>query len=245
MIALPHNRAKVLRWAAAALAVWALAWYARHYRPATASAATREHAVAAREAKVREARAAAVLHGPAGLDSLLERFRADSLLLATRIPPAAEAAALSAQVKDALGVIERRAGVRITATEPLPAGTEGRFQTGGYAVRVVGRYEDVGYLLAELASLQRLTRTRGFRLHAIPDSLLRGARPYGTPGAGGALAPADSAGVAAALADAGETPFKASAMFDLLWYTLPPGDTGAASPDTLAAGSSFAPGGAP
>lgn len=243
MIALPHDRAKVLRWASIALALWALAWYARAYRPASAAAAERERAVSAREAKVRQARAASVVHGPAGLDSLLERFRADSLLLATRIPPASEAAALSAQVKDALSAVERRSGARVTATEPLPAGTEGRFQTGGYRVRVVGRYEDVGALLAELASLQRLTRTRDFRLHAIPDSLVRDPRPYGAPGAAAGLAPADSAGAAAALADAGETPFKASAMFDLLWYTLPPGDSDTG--DTAAAGSTFSPGGIP
>jgi hypothetical protein len=32
-------------------------------------------------------------------------------------------------------------------------------------------------------------------------------------------------------------------MFDLLWYTLPPGDSAAA--DTAAAGSTFSPGGMP
>lgn len=240
MIGLPYNRGKVVRWAAASLALSALVWFVQHYRPAAASAAAREQAVAAREARVRTARSATIVHGPAGLDSLLERFRADSLLLATRVPHAGEAAVVSTELKDALGAIERSSGVRISSTEPLAAGAEGQFQTGGYAVRVVGRYEDVGYLLAEISSLPRLTRIRDFRLHSVPDSLLRAARPYG---GAGAIVPADSAGVAAALADAGETPFKAIVMFNLLWYTLPP-DTAGAAVEPGPAGSTFAPGGA-
>lgn len=240
MITVHYERQRALRWAVGLLAACGLWWYAQHYRPTARALFERAQAATEREERVRGARSAAVLHGPAGLDSLLERFRADSLVLATRIPPADDAAALSAEVKDALARAERTAGVRITATEPLPATTEGRFQAAGYAVRVVGRYEDLGVLLTEMASLPRLTRTRGFRLHAIPDSLVRSAEAYGAAGAP-PVQPADSAGAATALADAGETPFKASAMFDLIWYTLPEG----AAADSVAAGSSFAPGAQP
>jgi hypothetical protein len=240
VITVSYERERALRWAVGLLVVCGLWWYAERYRPSAAALAERAHVVAEREGRVRGAKSAAVLHGPAGLDSLLERFRADSLVLSTRIPHAGDAAVLSAEVKDALARAERTTGVRITATEPLPVTTEGRFQAAGYTVRVVGGYEGLGVLLTEMASLPRLTRTRGFRLHAIPDSLVRSAEAYGNAGAA-AAPPADSAGAAAVLADAGETPFKASAMFDLIWYTLPEG----AATDSAAAGSSFAPGAEP
>lgn len=218
MIALPYRRAPILRGACAILAVAALAWYAREHRPRSAAVALRHAEVGAREDRVRSARAAAVIHGAAGLDSLLATFRADSLRLVTRIPPAGDVSAIAGEMTDALGHLERRSGVRITGTVPLPPGSEGPFETDGYRVSVVGRYEQIGILLAELAALHRLTGIRDVRLHAIPDSLLRSVTPFGgTPFA--EFPTLDSAGVAAALADAGETPFKAAAVFSLVWYT--------------------------
>jgi hypothetical protein len=243
VIALPYERGKVLRWTAAGMALAVLVWYAQRYRPAAAALALREQAVAVREERVRTARSASVLLGPAGLDSLLARSEADSLLLATRIPPLSQAAALSAEVKEALGAAERRSGARITATEPLPGSVEGGFQADGYAVRVVGRYAELRDLLLQLTTLQRLTRVRGLRLYAIPDSLVRSARSYGTPGGGPSALPADSAGLATSLADAGETPHKALLMFSLLWYTLPPAER-VARGDSAAPASTFARGGA-
>lgn len=239
-MSVPYARGRALRWAAAALSAAGLWWYVQSYRPAAAELASRERTLVEREGRIRAARAAAVVHGPAGLDTLIERFRADSLVLATRIPTDSEAEAAAAEVKDALSRAERASGVRVTATEPLPATMDGRFQMAGFTVRLVGRYEDVGVLLAEVASLPRLVRTRDLQLHAIPDSLVRGAEPYGRGGPGVAAAPGDTAGTAAALADAGETPFRASVTFDLVWYTLPPAESSVA--DTMAAGSSFAAG---
>lgn len=242
MVSIPYARGRALQWAAVALAGAGLWWYVQSYRPAAAELASRERAVVEREGRIRAARAAAVVHGPAGLDTLIEQFRADSLVLATRVPAVSEAEAAAAEIKDALARAERLSGVRVTATEPLPATMDGGFQTAGFTVRLVGRYEDAGVLLADVASLPRLVRTRGLRLHAIPDSLVRGAEPYGAAGAA-AAAQADSSGTAAALADAGETPFRASVTFDLVWYTLPPPESSAA--DSAAAGSSFAAGAQP
>jgi hypothetical protein len=230
----------VLRAAVAALALAGTLWYVRVHRPAAAALADREREVAVREARAGSARAAASPRPDA--DGRIHRLRADSMRLATRVPTAYDAAVASAPLKDALGHLERRAGVRVTATEPLPAGAEGPFSTGGYRVTVVGRYEEVGVLLAELASLERLTAIRGLRLHAVPDSLVRGARPYAAAGAGAALPPADSAGAAAALADAGEPPFHATAMFDVLWFTRPPASHAPEGPSG-AAGAGPLPGG--
>lgn len=233
MISLPYNRRKVVGWISAALALVALVWYARQYRPARTAVAERVQALADREARVRRARAASVEVGQAGLDSLLERFRADSALLATRIPAAGAAAAVSAEVKDALALAERQTGARITGTEPLPPNPFGPFQTGGYVVRAVGRYSEVGALLARLGSLQRLTSVRNVRLHAIPDSLVRTAAPLsGSPQFGSP----DSAGVAVSMAQAGETPFTATVMFNLHWYTLAPADSLAPSTDSMVGG---------
>ena len=131
----------------------------------------------------------------------------------------------------------RQFGVRIAATEPLPTAAEGAFQGGGYAVKVVGRYRDIAALVAALGSTPRVTRIRGLRLHAIPDSLVRAATPYGTATLGASPTSTDSTGSAMAFADAGEPPFTALAVFSLIWYTLPPG----AAADTVSAPSSFAP----
>lgn len=242
MIRIPFARTKALRWGFALAALAGLLWYAQRYRPAAAAIAARETAVAGREARVQSARAAIVVLGQAGLDSLVEQFRADSTMLATSIPEAGAAAAAAAEVKEALSGAERRFGVRITASEPLPGASEGAFHGGGYAVTVVGRFADIGALLAFVASMPRVTRIRGLRLHAIPDSLLRSAAPYGAPVPGLGPVPVDSAGAATALADAGEAPFTAVATFSLVWYTLPPAP---ASADTVAPPSSFSPGGTP
>jgi Tfp pilus assembly protein PilO len=235
VISIPFARDKALRWAVAGASLLALVWYAQRYRPASAAVLNRETAVAAREARVQSARAAIVVLGQAGLDSLVEQFRADSTVLATRIPAAGAAGAVAAEVKEALSRAERQFGVRIAASEPLAPATEGAFHGGGYTVTVVGRYADIGALLASVASMPRVTRIRGLRLHAIPDSLIRSATPYG------AASPTqtDSAGAATALADAGEAPFRAVATFSLVWYTLPSGPT---SGDTVVAPSSFVPG---
>jgi hypothetical protein len=220
----------VLRAAVATLALAGTLWYVRVHRPAAAALAAREREVAMREARVGSARAAASPRSDA--EERVHRLRADSMRLATRVPVASDAAPASASLKDALGHLERRSGVRVTGTEPLAPGAEGPLATAGYRVTVVGRYEEVGVLLAELASLERLTAIRGLRLHAVPDSLLRGARPYATVGAGAALPPADSAGAATALADAGEPPFHATAMFDVLWFTRPPATPAPEGPST-------------
>lgn len=241
MISVPFSRDKALRWSFALAALAGLLWYAQRYRPAAEAIGARETAVAGREARVQSARAAIVVLGQAGLDSLVEQFRADSTMLATNIPEAGSASVVAAEVKEALSHAQRRFGVRITASEPLPGASEGAFQGGGYAVTVVGRYADIGALLTSIASMPRVTRIRGLRLHAIPDSLVRTATPYGAPAPGSGPAPADSAGAAAALADAGEPPFTAVATFSLVWYTLPP----PASADTVVAPSSFSPGGTP
>lgn len=241
MISIPFARTKALCWGFALAALAGLLWYAQRYRPAAAAIAAREIAVAGREARVQSARAAIVVLGQAGLDSLVEQFRADSMMLATSIPEAGSAGAAAA-VKEALAGAERRFGVRITASEPLPGASQGAFQGGGYAVTVVGRFADIGALLAFVASMPRVTRIRGLRLHAIPDSLLRSAAPYGAPVPGLGPAAADSAGAATALADAGEAPFTAVATFSLVWYTLPPATRSAG---TVAPPSSFSPGGTP
>lgn len=222
MIALPYDRTLVLRAAWAALLLGAALWYGGRHQPAAVTLG----------ARVAVARAALAAPGPDTVDD-------DTARLGRLLPPAEEAPAVAAGLKDALGHLERRSGVRVTATEPLVPTAEGPLRTGGYRVSVVGRYEDVGSLLAELASLPRLTGVRDLRLHAVPDSLVRGARPYAPAGTGAAPPPSDSAGAAAALADAGEPPFHAVALFELRWYTLAPPDTAADS-----AAAAVLPGGA-
>lgn len=242
MIAIPYHRKKALSWTVAAIGVAAAAWFFGSYRPVSDRLDAEAAALSAREARVRAARTAGVEVGPAGLDSLLQQLRADSAMLATRIPDAAGAERVETQIKDALGEIERRAGVRIISTEPLAQGQEGIFRTGGFRVQAVGRYEDIGFMLAELASLQRLTAARAFRLQAIPDSLVRTAVAVAPAPPSGSGSPLDSAGAALALADAGEAPFTGLATFQLVWFTLlPPGPaadvTAAANPATPNDGS--------
>lgn len=233
---IPFDRRAALRWSSAGLGVALLCWYAQVYAPAVETHELRAADESSREARVHSARAAMVEIGPDGLDSLVAGFGRDSALLSARIPPADAAAALAAEVKEALSQAERRFGARITASEPLQISTEGPFHAGGYAVRVVGRYADVGALLTSVANLPRLTRLRGLRLHAVPDSLVRSAAPYGASAATSPFGP-DSTGAAVSLADAGEVPFTAVASFHLIWFTLPHGappvdSVGLSTPDT-------------
>lgn len=218
MIPIPYRRRKVLAWAITGVMLSVVVWYARTYRPTSIALDIRETSLAAREGRVRQARAARVEIGEAGLDSLLAQFHADSTLLVTRVPSGAEGAGVSAGMKDALAEAEGRSGGRVTATEPLPSNAEEPFVVEGFRVRVVGRYAQIGALLANLASLPQLTMVRGLRIHAVPDSLVRGV----TPVAGaGVSSPTDSAGLGVVMADAGEAPFTAVATFTLHWFTLP------------------------
>jgi hypothetical protein len=233
-----YRRGKVLGWGWSLLVLMGLAWYVRSYRPRDVKARDRVSAVAAREARVRAARSADVVLGTAGMDSVLAQFRSDSILLATAIPPVARSAGIGAELKGMLGELEASAGVRVTATEPLPAATEGEFQTAGYAIRLVGRYHAVGRVLQALSAFPALTRVRDLHLLAVPDSLIRTAQEYGGAAEGGASM--DSAGVAGALADAGTPPFTAVTEFKLVWFTLP-GDSAATAaaagvPSTFATG---------
>jgi hypothetical protein len=226
VIAIPYNRGKVLRTVFILMLLAGGAWYSRVIQPAEREYDSRSRVIAEREGRVRAARTAAVVVGPAGLDSLLERFRADSALLYTRFPESSASATNAAAVKQVLSATERRPSLRIASTEPLPTTTEGPFEATGSRVRVVGNYAEIADLLAELGSLVRVTHIRGLQLHAIPDSLVRSVEPYNPADA---LPPADSSGLSAALADAGESPFKAVATFDLLWFSLPADVAGADS----------------
>lgn len=227
MIALSYNRGKVLRAVYTLLLLACAAFYARVLQPAERELDSRNRAIAEREGRVRTARTAAVVVGPAGLDSLLQRFKADSARLYARIPISSAAATNGDAVKQVLSATQRRPALRVASTEPLPTTQEGPFEATGSRVRVVGAYSEIADLLGELGSLVRVTRVRGLQLHAIPDSLVRAVQPYNQADA---IPAPDSSGVAAALADAGESPFKAVATFDLLWFSLPADEAGS---DTL------------
>lgn len=226
MIAIPYNRGKLLRTVFILTLLAGGGWYARVVQPAERELDARVRVLAEREGRVRAARTAAVVVGPAGLDSLLQRFRADSALLYARIPSSSAAATNADAVKQVLSATERRPALRIASTEPLPTTADGPFEATGSRVRVVGHYGEIADLLAELGSLVRVTRIRGLQLHAIPDSLVRSVAPYNQADA---VPPADSSGLAAALADGGESPFKAVATFDLLWFSLPADEAGSGS----------------
>jgi Tfp pilus assembly protein PilO len=223
VIAFPYNRGKVLRAVYILMLLACGVWYARVMQPAERELESRNRIAAEREARVRTGRTAAVVVGPAGLDSLLQRFKADSALLYARFPTSSTAAISGDAVKQVLSATQRRPALRVASTEPLPTTPEGPFEGTGSRVRVVGPYSEIADLLSELGSLVRVTRVRGFQLHAIPDSLVRAAEPYNQADA---IPAADSSGLAAALADAGESPFKAVATFDLLWFSLPAEEAG-------------------
>jgi Tfp pilus assembly protein PilO len=228
VISLPYDRQRVLRWLFTALGVAVVLWYARVYRPVSSSAAEAARTLAEREERVRSAEAATDALGPAGMDSLLAALRADSIRLARRVPAAAEAGQVAAELKEVLAQAERRAGVRVTATEPLPASVEGPFTTGGYVVRLAGTYAGIRALLGELAAVDRLTGVRQLRLKAVPDSLVGSAAPFGPDSA---PADADEDEPAARLAAAQEAPWTAVATFHLVWYSLPPDTAPDASPE--------------
>lgn len=228
MISVPYDRARVLRWVFTGLGVAVVLWYARVYRPVAASAADAARTLAEREERVRSAQAATKALGPAGMDSLLVALRADSIRLARRVPAAVDAGQVAAELKEVLAQAERRAGVRVTATEPLPASVEGPFATGGYVVRLAGTYAGVRALLAELASVDRLTGIRQMRLQAVPDSLVGSAVPFG-PDSTAADAGEDEAAVR--VAGAREAPWTALASFHLVWFSLPPESAPDATPE--------------
>jgi Tfp pilus assembly protein PilO len=219
VISVPYDRGRVLRWLVLGFGVLAVLWYARVYRPVASSAAETARALAAREERVRSAQTATDALGPAGMDSLLAALRADSVRLARRVPVAADAGQVAAELKDVLSRAERRAGVRVTATEPLPASVEGPFATGGYVVRLAGSYAGIRALLEELAAMDRLTAIRELRLQAVPDSLVASATPLGPDAA---PADADQVDHGFSVSLVREAPWTALASFHLVWYSLPP-----------------------
>jgi Tfp pilus assembly protein PilO len=219
VIAVPYDRTRVLRWLLAGLGVMAVIWYARVYHPIASSAADARHTLAGREERVRAAQDATRVLGPAGMDSLLVVLRADSVRLARRVPPAAEAGLVAAELKEVLAQAERSAGVRVTATEPLPASVEGPFTTGGYVVRLGGSYAGIRALLAELAGADRLTGIRQLRLEAVPDSLVGSVVMLGSEAAPTGAEQEEHTLSAAATREA---PWTAQASFHLIWYSLPP-----------------------
>ncbi len=230
MISLPYNRAKALRWTWTLLLLAGAVWFARVYRPAAQALSARETLVAERESRVRQARAAVVVLGPAGLDSALAQFRSDSALLAVRVPPDSVAASLASEVKAVLGAREGR-GVRIVRTDPIPASPENGFSVMGYSVTAIGRFAAVRGLIGDLTAQPRLLRVRRLRLSAVPDSLVAGARgPDGGPGL-----PPDSTFASDRLAAAGSAePFEAVVTFQVVWYTR--ATAASATPDPAGAG---------
>ena len=215
MIAIPFDRAKALRWTWTLILLAGALWFAREYRPAAQDLAAREAAVGEREARVRQARAAVVVLGPAGLDSALAQFRADSAQLALQVPPDSVASSLASEVKAVLGAREGR-GVRIVRTDPIPPARERGFSVTGYSVTAVGRFAAVRGLIGDLTAQPRLLRVRRLRLAAVPDSLVAGAHaPDGGPGL-----PHDSTLTSDRLAAVGRAePFEAVVTFQVVWYT--------------------------
>lgn len=229
MIAIPFNRGKALRWTWTLILLGAAVWFARDYRPKAQGLALREATLAEREARVRQARAAVVVLGPAGLDSALARFRADSALLTLRVPSDSVASALASEVKAVLGAREGR-GVRIIRTDPIPATPERGFSVAGFSVTAVGRFAAIRGLLGDLAAQPRLLRVRRLRLTAVPDSMVAGAHaPDGGPG----LA-ADTASASDRLTAGNAEPFEAVAAFQVVWYTR--ATAVSAAPDSSRAG---------
>ena len=226
MTSLPFNRGKTLRWTWTLLLVAGAVWYGRQYRPAAQTLAARDAILVEREARVRQARAAVVVLGPAGIDSALAQFRSDSALLALRVPADSAAQALSIEVKSALGAHE--GAVRIVRTDPIPRSVEGGFSVAGYAVTAIGRYGAIRGLLGDLAAHPRLLRVRRLHLAAMPDSLLAAVHaPAGAP-----ELPADSV-ISTALSAGSAEPFEAVATFQVVWYTRPTAASAAAGPAAL------------
>jgi hypothetical protein len=234
VISVPYDRAKALRWTWTLLLVAAAVWCVRAYRPAARELAARESLVAEREVRVRPARAAVVVLGPAGLDSALARFRSDSALLALRVPSDSVASSLASEVKAVLGAREGR-GVRIVRTDPIPPTAERGFSVTGYSVTAVGRFAALRGLLGDLSTQPRLLRVRRLRLSAVPDSLVAGAHaPDGGPGL-----PADTAFASDPVSAGTAEPFEAVATFQVVWYTRATATTataGSATPDSAGAG---------
>lgn len=209
MMTFAYHRNRALRRAALAVLLSIGAWYGLSYRPADTAIGRREADVAAREHQVRSARAALVSVGPDGMDSLLHQLAADSADLDRRVPTGQEGERVGAEVEAALGRAERSSGIRILTSDPLPPTAEGEFQGEGLALRVVGSYADIGRLLSTLASTPRLTRIRGLRMDARPDSLMAPAYASGE-----AAMPSIPPG-----ASAEPAPFAATASFHVLWFT--------------------------
>lgn len=230
MITVPFDRAKAIRWTWTLILVAATVWWVREYRPAAQGLAGRESLVAEREARVRQARAAVVVLGPAGLDSALTRFRSDSALLAMRVPSDSLASSLASEVKTVLGAREGR-GVRIVRTDPIPPTPERGFSVTGYSVTAVGRFASLRAMLGDLTAQPRLLRVRRLRLSAVPDSLVAGAHaPDGGPGL-----PPDTALASDRLSAAGSAePFEAVVTFQVVWYTR--ATSASATPDSAGAG---------
>jgi Tfp pilus assembly protein PilO len=235
VITVPFDRRKVLRWTWTVLLVCGAVWLAHGYVPAARAIGAREGELAQREARVRQARAAAVVLGPAGLDSALARFRSDSALLALRVPADSVAPALASELKAVLGAREGR-GLKILRTDPVQVGREDGFSGAGYSVTAVGRFAEIRGLLGDLAAQPRLLRVRRLHLVAVPDSLLACAHaPDGGPGL-----PADTASAPDHLATAGAQPFEAVVSFEVVWYTRPSShsavrDSAGAAPSTSSA----------
>jgi len=229
VIAIAYNRGKAVRWTWTLLLLGGGVWFARGYRPTAQALAARERLLAEREARVRRARAAVVVLGPAGLDSALARFRSDSALLALRVPADSVAPALAAEVKSVLGAREGK-GLRIVRTDPIQRSAEGGFSVAGYAVTAIGRYGAIRGVLGDLAAQPRLLRVRRVRLAAVPDSMIAGAHALD----GGPGLPADTASATDRLATGGAEPFEAVVTFQVVWYTR--ATSASAVPDSGRAG---------
>lgn len=229
MIALAYNRVKALRWTWVAMVLATAVWITGDYRPADEALRARGNHLAAREAAVRQARAAVVALGPAGLDSALTQFRTDSALLALRVPADSVGSSLATEVRAVLGAWEGR-GLRVVRTDPIPRSAEGGFLVTGYAVTVVGRFAAIRGLLDDLSAQPRLLRVRRFRLAAVPDSMVGSA----SAPAGGPALPPDTASAADAVAASGAEPFEAVVTFHVVWYTRSAAPTG---PDSAGGGA--------
>jgi Tfp pilus assembly protein PilO len=195
-------------------------WYMQRYSPRLEQVTQVEQQLETQLQINRAARQQEIALGIDGIEDAIRNLRLESNLLTSRVPSVANVAESNSDMTLALTGAANRFGVRVHGYEPVASSIEGRFQSDGFRVQVVGRYHDVGAFLTEMLSLDRLTQIRSFAMDVVPDSLMRaserGSRTSRDQVGAVAVAPSRS-GVNI---PTGEVPFNVVSVFTLHWFSL-------------------------
>jgi Tfp pilus assembly protein PilO len=124
-----------------------------------------------------------------GLDKIKEallRYKEQASHVSALVP-SDSAGVTRRSLLDVVTVSAANTGVRLVDSKPLSPGQQSGFATEGFTLTVVGRYHDVGALMTELLSMDRITQLQKIRLHAVPLNAtddLASQSASGAPGAG-------------------------------------------------------------